>query len=131
MTGAARRPGTRRRIITGVLAALVDAVAVLCFVAIGRRSHQEEGPFWRETLSIAAPYLVAGAIGWVVLLVWRRPLGIWAGIAVWLAVSVGGSLTRRWVFDRSTAMPFVIVTVAMLLVVINGWRWLARRWFAS
>ena len=41
-----------------------------------------------------------------------------------------GLLLRRFVFDRGTATPFVIVATATLCAFIMGWRG-ATRWYQS
>lgn len=127
-------PGRAPAATPGALGtAVADAVGVLVFVALGRGSH-DEGTAIGGTLEVAAPFLFALALGWVVVrLVMRRPpSSLPAGVAIWAITLVAGMGLRRTVFDRGTALPFVIVAAAFLAfvlvarrVVVNGVR--ARR----
>ena len=65
MDGRARR--------TAITSAVADLVAVVVFVAIGRRSHDEGGNVVTETAAVAAPFLIALAVGWLAARAWRRP----------------------------------------------------------
>ena len=60
-------PGTRKRI---VLAATFDIVAIIVFVVIGRRNH-DEGTALRGVARVAAPFLIGLAVGWVVARAWK------------------------------------------------------------
>ncbi len=113
-------------------AALVDLVAVLTFVVVGRRSHHESGALVTGTLKVAAPFVIALALGWLVARAWRQPWDAWAtGIPVWLVTVIGGVLLRRFAFGRSTAAAFVVVATIALGAFLVGWRvvagWLAER----
>ena len=50
------------------------------------------------------------------------------GIQLWLITASGGLLLRRFVFDRSTALAFVIVGSVFLLAALVGWRLVAEWW---
>ena len=55
-------------------------------------------------LGTAAPFLVALAAGWVVVLVRRlAPIAVVTGVVLWAITDVGGLLLRRTVWDRGTA----------------------------
>lgn len=114
-------------------ALLADTVSVVVFVAIGRRSHDEDGAFLTATAKVAAPFLVALAVAWLVGLGWRRgPSDPWvAGVPIWLITVAGGVLLRRFAFDRSTATSFIVVASIVLGVFLVGWRalvtWLEAR----
>ena len=110
-----------------LIAALVaDAVCILAFAAIGRRSHDEaEG--LGGVLATAAPFLVALAFGWAVVEALRRsrstdPLRADAGVVIWTVTVVAGLVLRRTLWDRGTALAFVIVATAFLGLAIVGWR---------
>ena len=110
-----------------VLAAAVDIVAVVVFVAAGRRSHDEGGSVVTGTLGVAAPFLIALGLGWLAARAWRRPFELSTGALVWVVTVVVGMLLRRVVFDRGTAMSFVVVATVVTGVLLLGWRAVAGR----
>jgi hypothetical protein len=107
-------------------AAAIDAFAIIVFVAIGRRTHDEGGNVVVGAAKVAAPFLIAAALGWMLGRAWRDPFGLAAGAVVWLTTVVAGLLLRHFVFNRGTAAPFVIVATATLGTFIMGWRGVAR-----
>lgn len=110
------------------IAAGADALAVIAFVLIGRNSHREDSGL-RDTLVVMAPFLIALAAGWVTTRAWLKPLEpVPTGIQLWLITASGGLLLRRFVFDRSTALAFVIVGSVFLLAGLVGWRLVAEWW---
>jgi len=109
------------------ISVVVDAVCVIAFVILGRSSHDEGGSFVAETAKVAAPFLIALAVGWIISRGWRAPTSLQTGLPVWLTTVVGGLLLRRFVFDRSTALSFAIVTTIVTLLFLLGWRYLANR----
>lgn len=110
-----------------VLAAAVDIVAVVVFVAAGRRSHDEGGNVVAGTLAVAAPFLIALGLGWLAARAWRQPFALSTGAVVWVVTIVVGMLLRRTVFDRGTAMSFVVVATVVTGVLLVGWRAVAGR----
>jgi MFS-type transporter involved in bile tolerance (Atg22 family) len=112
------------------VAAVVDAALVLLFVALGRTSH-DEGNVVSGTLAVAAPFLIALALGWVLARAWRQPLALRTGIVVWISTVVAGMVLRRTVFDRGTALAFVIVATLFTGLFLVGWRAVASRVVAS
>lgn len=106
-------------------AAAIDAAAVVLFVVAGRGSH-DEGSAVGGTLTIAAPFLLAALVVWLAARVWQRPTAVAAGLVVWLGTVAGGLVLRRTIFDRGTAVSFVIVTTIMLGCFLLGWRAAAR-----
>ena len=93
------------------VAALVDLVAVVLFVAIGRASHHHSetvGGF----LSTLWPFASGVSVGWVV----SSQRSLWrlrAGIIVCLStVAIGMAL--RVVAGQGTALAFVVVALAFL-----------------
>lgn len=109
---------------TVLVAALVDLGCVVGFAAVGRASHDED--VLTGLLITAWPFVVALAAGWVVLLAWRRPTApIRTGVGVW-AVTVAGGMLLRGLTGGGTAVPFVLVTTGVLLVLLVGWRGVVR-----
>ncbi len=113
--------GTRVRI-----PAALDITVVLVFVAIGRRNH-EEGSGFEEVLRIAAPFLIGLAVGWIVARAWRRPFDLVTGCTIWVVTIALGMVLRKTVFDRGTAVSFIIVASVFTGVLLLGWRLVARR----
>lgn len=100
-----------------VLAAVIDVVCVSAFVALGIRSHGEGASF----LQVAAPFLAALAVAWLVAAPLRAPESVKAGVVIWLVTLVGGMLLRRTMGD-GTAATFILVATTFLAVTLIGWR---------
>jgi hypothetical protein len=107
-------------------AVALDVVVVLLFVAIGRRSH-DEGSALSELIRVAAPFLIGLGAGWVVARAWRRPFDLATGCTIWVVTIVVGMVLRRTLFDRGTALSFVVVASIFTGVLLLGWRLVARR----
>lgn len=122
---AATRPPTS---VVG-FAAVADVVLVLLFVLIGRGAH-EEALTVQGTLMTWWPFLVGLAVGWLVTVAWRRPLGVlMPGIVIWVA-TVGIGMLLRLLSGQGIALAFVIVATVALAVFLLGWRaiaWLVNR----
>ncbi len=103
------------------LAAGIDTAAVVLFVAIGRRSHDED-PGIGGLVTTAAPFLIALAIAWLLFRAWKRPVAVVTGVQLWLGTVALGMVLRRLVFDDGTALAFVIVAACFLGLFIVGWR---------
>jgi hypothetical protein len=103
------------------IAASLDALSVVTFVAIGRRNHDESSAM-SGTLSTAAPFLLSLLIAWLVVRAWRRPLDVRTGLLLWPIVVIVGMVLRRFVFDDGTALAFVIVATIFLGITLVGWR---------
>ena len=106
------------------LVALLDALVILAFAALGRASHSEG---FGGTIAVAAPFLIAAGVGWLV----QRQRWSWAlsrsfAAVVWAVTLALGMLLRHTVFDRGTAIDFIIVAALFLLLLLGGWRELAR-----
>lgn len=116
------------------LAVGLDVFAVVLFAALGRRTHDGDGALL-SVLGIAAPFLLALGAGWLAARAWRRPTAPLTGAVVWPITLVGGMVLRRFVWDRGTALAFVIVATVFLGLALVGWRVLlgltARRAAAS
>ena len=114
-----------RRLVA--VSAACDVVAVLVFVALGRRSHDEGGNVVAGVLSVAAPFLIALAVGWAAARAWRAPMAWRPALVVWPVTVAVGMLLRRFVFDRGTATSFIVVATIATGVLLLGWRLVARR----
>lgn len=109
-----------------VTAAFVDVVAVVVFVAIGRRNHNE-GTALSGIIGVAAPFLIALGISWIGLRTWREPFNRASMVATWVITVVIGLLLRRLVFDRGIATSFIIVATITLGVLLSLGRLLSRK----
>ena len=116
------RPNQRAVITTAV----VDVVAVVVFVAIGRRNHNE-GTALSGIIGVAAPFLIALGISWVGLRTWREPFNRASLVATWVITVVIGLLLRRLIFDRGIATAFIIVATITLGVLLGLGRKLSHR----
>ena len=114
-----------------VWSAVADVLFVVLFVALGRKSHDEGGNVVTGTLKVAAPFLIALAVGWLAARAWKAPTSPTTGMVIWVITLVGGMVLRHFVFDRGTALPFIIVAACFTLLFLVGWRflweWLAAR----
>ena len=111
------RPNNRHDVYT----ACVDIIAVVLFVAIGRRNH-DEGTAIDGIATVAAPFLIALVVAWISSRAWRTPGSLRTSLIVWLVTVFGGLELRHFVFDRGTATPFVIVATLVLGAFIVGGR---------
>lgn len=123
-TGTTSTVSTRIR--PGVAFA-IDIAAVVLFVAIGRRSHDESGSVIGGIVAVAAPLLIGLVVGWVVARAWTSPAALQTGAIIWVTTVVLGMALRRLVFDRGIATAFIIVTTVMLCLFLLGWRLLAEQ----
>ena len=117
------------------VAALLDAVLVVVFAAVGRASHAEANPVV-GALTTAWPFLVGTLVGWVVVRVLRGrwPVEVGPGITVWFSTVLFGMLLRH-LTGAGTAVSFVVVASVVLAAFLLGWRavaaFVARRRAAS
>jgi chromate transport protein ChrA len=122
---SARRGPTATK--TVVLAGVLDVVAILVFVAIGRRSHDESGSVVAGVAKVAAPFLIALVVGWLAARAWRSPTTLGTVGVIWVVTVAVGMVLRHTVFDKGTATSFVIVTAIVTFVLLFGWRAVANR----
>jgi hypothetical protein len=108
------------------IAAAADIVCILVFVALGRRNH-DEGETVDGVLTVAAPFLIGLVVGWIVARAWTRPMQIESAFIIWPVTVVVGMMLRHFVFDRGTALPFIIVATIVTGVFLIGWRLVAAR----
>ncbi len=106
------------------LAVVLDVVAVLAFAAGGRATHSADSPL-AAVLTIAWPFLVGLAVGWVLLRAWRSPLTAWpTGLVLWVTTWVVG-MALRWATGEGLATAFLVVSAGFLLATLVGWRLVA------
>ncbi|PZF83706.1 DUF3054 domain-containing protein [Jiangella anatolica] len=115
-------------------AVAADAVLVLVFVLIGRRTHDD--PLALAGVARTAwPFLAGLAVGWAVTLLGAprgredagpaRPRGwLAAGVTVWAATVIVGMLLRA-ASGQGTAASFVVVATVVLGALLVGWRLVA------
>ena len=117
---------TTRLKLSAIIAGVIDVVAVVVFVAIGRRNH-DEGTALSGVLSVAAPFLIALLASWVGLRTWNEPFTRRSWAATWAITVIVGLLLRRLVFDRGIATPFIIVATITLGVLLALSRLLSQK----
>lgn len=99
---------------------------MLVFVALGRRTHDEAGSV-AGLLVTAAPFLLAAAAGWVVLVLLKWPsASLRAGALVAATTWSLGMVLRAAAFGGGTAAAFVVVAAVGLAVTMLGWRGVVR-----
>ncbi len=117
-----------RRVLGAVAA---DVVAIVAFVSVGRRNH-DEAVDASGVVGAAAPFLVALCLGWLVLRLWRRPTSTEWALGLWAITLTVGMVLRKVLWDDGTATAFVIVAGVATFVLLVGWRsaftwWAGRR----
>ncbi|MFC9433562.1 DUF3054 domain-containing protein [Nocardia sp. NPDC057030] len=112
---------------------VVDALLVILFCAIGRRSHDEA--VLTGLLRTLWPFAIGLAIGWTVAVAAASRMfgdagrdarfdgtALWpTGILVWLGTLCGGMLLRV-VSGQGTAFSFIVVATVVLALFLLGWR---------
>jgi hypothetical protein len=107
-----------------VTALVLDVVATLIFVLVGRGSHNEN-PTLTGLLVTWWPFLAALALGWIVTAAWHRPFApVWPGLGLWV-ITVAGGMLFRFLSGQGTALAFVIVATLVIGVLLVGWRLIA------
>ena len=103
------------------IAFLVDLVAVVVFVLIGRRTHHEDAGFV-GFLRVVWPFAVALVVGWAIARLDRAPLA-WGRVAIlWVTTVALGMLLRIVVDGHDFKGAFTIVATVFLGVCFFGWR---------
>jgi drug/metabolite transporter (DMT)-like permease len=101
---------------------VADAAAVVLFAAAGRNTHDESSGV-TAVLTIAAPFLLGLAGGWIASSRARHePTALPTGVLLWLTTVAVGLVLRRTIWDRGTRLSFVIVATLVLGALIVGWR---------
>ena len=105
-----------------VVGALVlDAVLVVAFAIVGRRSHAE-GLDAVGIWGTAWPFLAGLGVGWLAARAWRHPLAAWpTGVVVWASTLVVGMLLRL-ASGQGVQVAFVLVAAISLAILLIGWR---------
>lgn len=118
---------------------VVDALLVIIFCAIGRRSHDEA--VFSGLLRTVWPFGTALILGWLLaLLIFARgefvnaasrfdARRLWpTGVTIWLTTLVGG-MVLRVISGQTIAFTFVLVAATVLALFLVGWRaaWKALR----
>lgn len=109
------------------VAAVLDAVLIVVFAAVGRASHAEDNPVIGAAAT-AVPFLIGAAAGWA-LVRWRSgrwPISFGTGIPVWFCTLAVGMLLRA-LTGAGTAVSFIVVAGLILALLLLGWRQLAER----
>jgi hypothetical protein len=112
--------------MTRLVPVLLDAVLIVVFAALGRRSH-EEGLDLAGILRTAAPFLCGSAAGWLLasIALEHGPRTLTFGALVVVCAVVIGMLLRR-VLGEGTAGSFIVVASVVLTAFLLGWRLVAR-----
>ena len=105
----------------------LDVASIVLFVVLGRRNHHETGSFVESTLKVAAPFLIALVVGWLLARGWRNPTGLATVGIVWVVTIALGMVLRNLVFDRGTATSFIVVASIVTFVLLFGWRLLYNK----
>jgi hypothetical protein len=107
------------------VAVVLDLVAVLVFVGIGRSVHAH-GLSIDGLASTAWPFVSGLAVGWVALTLGHRdPASLRSGALV-CGVTVAVGMVLRVLAGQGTAAAFVVVALCFLGAFMCGWRLLAR-----
>ncbi len=110
---------------TVLAAAVADAVAVVIFCTVGRRSHAE-GVTLTGVAETAWPFLTGTLVGWLIARGWRRPTSITpTGLIVWVCTVAVGMLLRK-ATSAGTAFSFVVVATLTTAILLLGWRAAAK-----
>ena len=98
---------------------IADLVAVLVFVLVGRRSH-DEGSAIAGTVATAWPFVAGAAVGELAAI--RLPVRSLGAGAVVAAGAVLVGMPLRRLAGGGTPWAFVLVATASLVVFLVGWR---------
>lgn len=107
-------------------AGIFDALCVLALVVIGTRNHDTDTGLG-GVLFVGLPFWIALALSRAIPQTRIATLSNAAATSTWITTVVIGMALRNLVFDRGTAVPFVIVASLFLFASMFGWRALARR----
>jgi Protein of unknown function (DUF3054) len=104
---------------------LVDLLAVLAFVVLGRRSH-DEGSALAGTVATAWPFVTGAAVGELLVAGTRRPPQSLSAGAVVTAGTVAVGMGLRRLAGGGTPVSFVVVATSFVALLLLGWRLGAR-----
>ena len=111
---------------TALRAFVFDALCVLLMVVIGTRNHERDTGI-NGILFVAAPFWIALTLAHLAPLLQRKNRKDPNTYVVWGYTVVMGMLLRNLVFDRGTAVAFIIVATVFLGITMFGWRALLAR----
>lgn len=104
------------------LALILDALLIVLFAGLGRRSH-ELGLDLPGILLTAAPFLLAWLAASLLTRAWRTWRAVWPhGVVVWIVTVAGGLLLRITVFNDTAAVSFQVVAACVLGIFLLGRR---------
>jgi hypothetical protein len=98
-----------------------DLLAVVVFVLLGRRSH-DEGSAVAGTVATAWPFVTGALVGEGVVVLTRRPPDSLAAGAVVTAGTVLIGMGLRRLAGGGTPVSFVVVATTFLTLFLLGWR---------
>ena len=107
-------------------ALLYDIICVLTLIVIGTRNHDTDTGITGD-LYVAAPFIIAVIAARALPDVRRMVGSLNAGVQVWVTTVALGMILRNALFNRGTALAFVIVATVFLGISMNGWRAIAER----
>ena len=107
---------------------LIDAILVIIFCAIGRRTHEEANAL-AGLAKTSWPFLTGLVIGWAATFTLYRDkfnavLLVPTGVVVWLGAVVFGMILRV-LSGQGTQFSFIVVATLVLGAFLLGWRALA------
>ncbi|ANQ72132.1 DUF3054 domain-containing protein [Rhodococcus sp. 008] len=107
---------------------LIDAILVIIFCAIGRRTHEEANAL-AGLARTSWPFLTGLVIGWAATFALYRDkfnavLLVPTGVVVWLGAVVFGMILRV-LSGQGTQFSFIVVATLVLGAFLLGWRALA------
>jgi hypothetical protein len=103
-----------------------DALCVLLLVVIGTRNHETDTGI-TGILFVGAPFWIAMSLTHLAPLLQRKNIRDPNTYMVWGYTVVMGMVLRNLVFDRGTALAFIIVATVFLGITMFGWRALVAR----
>ncbi|MGO1182032.1 MAG: DUF3054 domain-containing protein [Micrococcaceae bacterium] len=105
-----------------VLTLLLDAVLIVLFAGLGRRSH-DLGLDLPGILLTAAPFLSAWLVAVLLTRGWDTWRAVWPhGVVVWIITVAGGLVLRVTVFGDTAAVSFQVVAACALGILLLGRR---------
>jgi hypothetical protein len=75
---------------------------------------------------VAAPFLIALAVGIVLTRAWTNPTSWLVGLGIAAVTVVLGLVLRRFIFDDGTATTFMWLTAGWMTAWMVGWRLVAN-----
>lgn len=111
---------------TALRALVFDALCVLLLIVIGTRNHKTDTGI-TGILFVAAPFWIALLLVHLAPLLQRKNRRDSNTYVVWGYTVIMGMVLRNLVFDRGTALAFIIVATVFLGITMFGWRALLAR----